>query len=288
MRKKAFTLIELLLVIAIIAILAAILFPVLQQAKEKAKQTACTSNHKQWGLAFNTYLVDSDDRFPMSMAWTGSIWRWDQYHAVPPDWRVDQGAQYAHWQRNHWANSTKPYIENYGIYECPSCPESRLGVNYNQTNPPSRPKRVSYTYNGILHTYNQSGVASPSDLPVMWEGGGKTAILGFAISNPNLACDSSQGWDVNTMPCMYRQSQLPRGILFMPTASMWLHNKGALFVRVDSSARWRRLGAQIAPDQTSVYTDPFTNYNNQGIPSNYYHDGVHAWLFRPAYTFDDY
>ena len=56
--KNAFTLIELLVVIAIIAILAAILFPVFAQAREKARQTACTSNEKQLGLAFIQYAQD--------------------------------------------------------------------------------------------------------------------------------------------------------------------------------------------------------------------------------------
>jgi prepilin-type N-terminal cleavage/methylation domain-containing protein len=45
--RHGFTLIELLVVIAIIAILAAILFPVFARAREKARQTTCTSNQRQ-------------------------------------------------------------------------------------------------------------------------------------------------------------------------------------------------------------------------------------------------
>ncbi len=51
------------MVISIIAILAAILFPVFAHAKEAAKKTACLSNVKQLGTATKIYLSDSDDTF---------------------------------------------------------------------------------------------------------------------------------------------------------------------------------------------------------------------------------
>src|SRR5450432_3185412 len=65
-RRQAFTLIELLVVIAIIAILAAILFPVFAQAREKARQTSCLSNNKQYALATLMYVQDYDETMPYS------------------------------------------------------------------------------------------------------------------------------------------------------------------------------------------------------------------------------
>ena len=76
--RGAFTLIELLVVIAIIAILAAILFPVFAQAREKARQTMCSSNMKQMGLALEMYRQDYDAQNPNEWPWWGlSLYDWD-------------------------------------------------------------------------------------------------------------------------------------------------------------------------------------------------------------------
>jgi prepilin-type N-terminal cleavage/methylation domain-containing protein/prepilin-type processing-associated H-X9-DG protein len=68
--KRGFTLIELLVVIAIIAILAAILFPVFARAREKARQTSCTSNQRQIAAAIQIYAQDHDDELPG----TANVW----------------------------------------------------------------------------------------------------------------------------------------------------------------------------------------------------------------------
>jgi prepilin-type N-terminal cleavage/methylation domain-containing protein/prepilin-type processing-associated H-X9-DG protein len=59
-----FTLVEMLVVIAIISILAAILFPVFASAREKARQISCLSNQKQIGLALMQYVQDYDECYP--------------------------------------------------------------------------------------------------------------------------------------------------------------------------------------------------------------------------------
>ena len=64
MRGQGFTLVELLVVIAVIAILAALLLPVLARAKEKARSTQCANNLRQWGLAYQMYANDNEDFLP--------------------------------------------------------------------------------------------------------------------------------------------------------------------------------------------------------------------------------
>jgi prepilin-type N-terminal cleavage/methylation domain-containing protein len=68
-RKQGFTLIELLVVIAIIAILAAMLLPVLSNAKERAKRTHCINSLRQLYVACTIYAGDNNEEYP---SWGGN------------------------------------------------------------------------------------------------------------------------------------------------------------------------------------------------------------------------
>ena len=96
-RRTAFTLVELLVVIAVIALLMSILMPALQRVRKMAKATMCRSNVRQWGLIFKLYGEDNDAKLPQSFA-GGCL--------------NDQEA--------YWIVGTLPYYKAKDIRFCPS------------------------------------------------------------------------------------------------------------------------------------------------------------------------
>jgi prepilin-type N-terminal cleavage/methylation domain-containing protein/prepilin-type processing-associated H-X9-DG protein len=67
--RSGFTLIELLTVVAVMALLAALLFPVFAQARDAARRTRCLTNLHQLALAHQIYVQDYNDTLPY---WAGS------------------------------------------------------------------------------------------------------------------------------------------------------------------------------------------------------------------------
>jgi prepilin-type N-terminal cleavage/methylation domain-containing protein/prepilin-type processing-associated H-X9-DG protein len=139
--KKGFTLIELLVVIVIIAILAALLFPVFSQAKVKGKQADCMSNLKEIGVAVALYESDSDDHFPLG-------------HAPESDplSSFDGGGDY----EPHFIELLRPYIKNRnaeGIWRCKVDPSPRFNKEGDNTE-----FHVSYAVNGWFE-YGQSATS---------------------------------------------------------------------------------------------------------------------------------
>lgn len=116
--RKAFTLVELLVVIAVIAVLAALLLPALAKAKEESQRTACLSNLKQLGVAFQLYLDDELDHFPdqrsLKNSLPGGFRPWTSWPPSDP--------------RSGWGPSV---LEDYGAHDvlwaCGAAPHTAAG-----------------------------------------------------------------------------------------------------------------------------------------------------------------
>ena len=129
-KATGFTLIELRVVIAIIAIPAAILFPGFAQAREKARGISCISNLKQMGISTMMYVRDYDETFPMAFGYGANEGGWTSGYTRPvlPDQFSDPDV----W-RPSYSNAIPPYVKNYGVYTCPSSTVQNGGYTGLQT-----------------------------------------------------------------------------------------------------------------------------------------------------------
>jgi len=135
-RHAGFTLIELLVVIAIVALLAALLFPVLAQARESARQSVCAQHLRQLGQAILMYLQDYEDRLPdrrdLKLSLPGGYRPWSGWPPSDP--------------RCGWAAVVlEPYTRGAALGSCPSVQGSPLGevVQVKQPIDAARPERVT-------------------------------------------------------------------------------------------------------------------------------------------------
>jgi prepilin-type N-terminal cleavage/methylation domain-containing protein/prepilin-type processing-associated H-X9-DG protein len=113
---RAFTLVELLVVIGIIALLVSILLPALQAAREQAQTVQCSSNLKQVYMALNMYAQDNNGLIPPHSATL------PRAPTAPPGGNV-----FPYWtnflspvsQINNWVQ-VKNYVSNGKVLDCPS------------------------------------------------------------------------------------------------------------------------------------------------------------------------
>ena len=116
--RRAFTLVELLVVIGIIALLVSIMMPALRRARESANAIACSSNQRQITMAFLMFANEHKGHLP------GNWW---DYAAKDPEkraWLINFQEPFANAPQN---GTVFRYLNNLGVYRCPSTVENGVG-----------------------------------------------------------------------------------------------------------------------------------------------------------------
>jgi len=170
MRKRAgFTLVELLVVMAIISLIAGLVVPAVRRAQERAKQAVCMSNLRQLGQAFLMYASDNEGFLPAWFAPTP---------VASGEWIGNQGMYVGKcW---HGELIRKGYVNNPAVFACPKDDFRRNPVRCkNGDNAPqiiNGVQRISYglipNSSGArvgMDNYNPIGQASDSRLILAWE-----------------------------------------------------------------------------------------------------------------------
>ena len=141
--KKGFTLIEALVVIAILLILAALLYPIFARQRENPRHSSCSSNLKQIGLGLAQYTQDYDDLYPRAAMQIESSHKTKLY----PD------GVYG------WADVLQPYLKSTLIYHCPG--ETQGWPDNSQ---PQKSGYTDYWYNSRLAEINATKIQNPNSV----------------------------------------------------------------------------------------------------------------------------
>ena len=200
--RTAFTLVELLIVIAIIAQLSAMLLPSLSRAKEKARQAGCLSNLRQAGLAATLFMADHDgELFHHHEGWV--LDDGTQVDTLPASLADCEGGGMGNSQAEKpWVIFFQPYLQTRQVTFCPSDPTRRSrflatdlagyngGIESTSQEPPpnselaiARAEKLnvqSYLLNSVF-THRSARYAVEGVLP-----GFATEAVVSASPNPNL------------------------------------------------------------------------------------------------------
>ncbi len=159
---RAFTLVELLVVIGIIAILISLLLPSLNKARESAKQIACASNLRQIGMGFTLYAHDNHWYYPVVYSGSGASLK---YERTCDDYPLEAMLS------TYIGAETQAFDDNWGtlrvaggIWICPASPISTLTTNgQNRLYDHGECFSTANTYAGLFYHWNNDIAHATTD-----------------------------------------------------------------------------------------------------------------------------
>ena len=235
---QGFTLIELLVVIAIIAILAAILFPVFAQAREKARQTACESNAKQFMLGILQYAQDNDEAMPISYAVNNSI--------GPVASQLLGGVPQA-----GVPAEIMPYIKSTAVFHCPDDAGGMQANKDGPTNGLTWAQETGYTYADIIGTsykFTHQNFSNP-----FLTGSTGATVTGYTVPGTTGGNDTEYSSNRPLTP-----SEITNGVLSPTGSDTAISTSTGAFGTLT-------LATFARPSETRVYADFPKNFQDKPI-----------------------
>jgi prepilin-type N-terminal cleavage/methylation domain-containing protein/prepilin-type processing-associated H-X9-DG protein len=215
--RLAFTLIELLTVIAIIGILAAILVPTVAMVRESARKAHCVSNLRQIGVASLLYASQNNDRLPDLRR--GGTWAWDARTSVLTDLIEVAGGER-------------------DMFYCLSGSEEYVTLHWNFEVPTVTPIGYVLLFEGnpaVNPEYTNLMIGDPPPRRAGGRGGAEGGLIYITESQRELAVDATLSFDgqnFHNVPCS------------LPSNCRANHLKGTLpaggnIVFLDGHVEWR-------------------------------------------------
>ena len=208
-RRTAFTLIEMLLVVALISLLISIVLPALGNSREAANRSVCMNNQGQMYLGITAYAVSNQRRFPYDTITPNGPWLWDLTRTSAEQLIASSGGKV-------------------DIFFCPSNPQQNATIHWNYSS--------NYRVLGYFFLFKRaSGQAANFNLA-----GGKQWVRSFSnmynhatqelVTDANLAAGSNFSIIIGGSPIPHRSSHLESSML-QPT--------GGNILFLDGHVTWR-------------------------------------------------
>jgi prepilin-type N-terminal cleavage/methylation domain-containing protein len=273
-RQRGFTLLELLVVVAIIGLLASVLLPALARGKSDARRIACLSNLRQIGVASMLYMADNDGGlFHHHEGWVlDDGTQVDSLPKTPADC-VGGGSGNSQAEKP-WVILLQPYLGSRRVAFCPADPTARSGLlattlrEYNggltsTAEPPPPDSELGLALAGKLtmQSYSLNSILTHKSARYAVEG----ALVGFATETA-----------VSTLPD-------PNLIMFSERNSEALNasdNEEYGAVGQDDYDTWVGEAALVRWGAGKYGDQGWLRYNRHGIAANYTYTDGHTALLR--------
>ncbi len=274
--RRAFTLVEMLVVIAIIGVLVALLLPAIQQAREAARRNDCQNNLKQLGLAFHNF-ADAHRGFPVSRTlvpvmrgWGVDILPYIESEPLRKAYRYDQ---------HFYAAANQPVVSvPIRVMQCPSSPEqSRIvPLTINGTNYGTAAAGDYYVFHrGVRRFDGQTKSVPLSSSPTSTGGVNPLSLITDGLSQTILVVEMAmkpQNWILGV-----RQPDSSGDLFSGPTGPGWAYclSMPPAVYSADGMTAWGIVGSGTAAE--SQYPCAINCNNSAGVYA--FHPGGANLLF---------